>query len=239
MTQYLVGTSGWHYNDWQGLFYPPGLPPSKWLGFYSSYFPTVELNYSFYRQPTEKAYQAWAVNTPPGFIFAVKASRYITHIKKLRDTSEPLARFFERASLLGGKLGPVLYQLPPQLKRNDDILEAFLQSLNKSHIHVIEFRHASWFDGGVFSLLRKYNAGLCVMDMQGLTCPMAATADFAYFRFHGPGPLYSSLYSPREMKTWADRIKRLGSNLITVYAYFNNDVNGYALTNARQLRNLL
>ncbi|MBN1691521.1 MAG: DUF72 domain-containing protein [Dehalococcoidia bacterium] len=239
MTQYLIGASGWHYNDWRGLFYPVGLPPSKWLEFYSNNFATVELNYSFYRQPTEKAYLKWTNNTHAGFKFAVKVNRYITHVKKLRDIKEPLARFFERASLLGDKLGPALYQLPPQFKRNDEVLEAFLQYLDKTYSHVIEFRHESWLDDGVFSLLRKYNAGLCVMDMQGLTCPVVATADFAYFRFHGPEHLYSSLYSTSEIKTWADRIKSLDSSLETVYAYFNNDVSGYALTNARQLRNLL
>ena len=239
MTVYLVGTSGWHYEDWKGIFYPAGQPPARWLPFYAERFQTVELNYSFYQQPTEKAYRDWAKNTPPGFKFAVKASRYITHIKKLRDPSGPLDKFFERAGLLGDKLGPVLYQLPPQLKRSDDLLGSFLQALPKGVRHVFEFRHDSWFHQDVLRLLRKHKAGFCVMDMPGLTSPVAATASFAYVRFHGSQSLYSSLYSREEMLDWAGKIKGLPKTVKTVYIYFNNDVAGYALENARQLISLL
>ena len=239
MPEYYIGTSGWHYEDWKGLFYPAELVKSKWLEFYARHFPTVELNNSFYHLPSEKAFVNWREASSEVFIFAVKVSRFITHIKRLKNAEEPLHNFLERADLLGDKLGPLLYQLPPNMKRNDDRLESFLSILPGRYRHVFEFRHESWSDDGVFNILRKYNAGWCVFDMPDFTSPVVATADFAYVRFHGSTGLYWSNYSDKELSDWAEKIAKLGENLKAVYIYFNNDAGGYAVDNARTMGRLL
>lgn len=239
MPEYFIGTSGWHYEDWKGLFYPRDLPKSRWLEFYARHFSTVELNNSFYRLPSEKAFVNWRKSTPDGFVFAVKASRFITHIKRLKEVEEPLHNLLDHADLLLDKLGPVLYQLPPNMKRSDDGLESFLRILPVGYRHVFEFRHESWFDDNVFKILSKHNAGWCIFDMPELSSPLIATADFAYVRFHGSDGLYSSSYSDNELTGWAKDIVDLGERLQAVYIYFNNDVAGYALDNARMLKRLL
>ena len=237
--RYYIGTSGWHYDHWRGNFYPEKLKKSGWLEFYSDHFGTVELNSSFYRLPSESAFSNWRDSSPGGFLFAVKVSRFITHIKRLRDSEEPLDTFVSRAGILSGKLGPLLYQLPPSMHRNDEVLAAFLAILPQEMKHVIEFRHQSWFDEGVFAILRRYNAGFCVFDMPNLVCPLVATADFAYIRFHGSLSLYSSDYTDEELAGWAKGITSLATNLKEVYIYFNNDVGGFAIENARTLRDYL
>ncbi len=163
-------------------------------------------------------------------------SRFITHIKRLRDIEEPLANFLKRTRILGEKLGPLLYQLPPSMHRNDEVLASFLAQLPRGLRHVFEFRHESWLDDEVFQILRQHNAGLCVFDMPGRACPLAATADFAYIRFHGSDALYSSSYSDEELADWAKKLAQLADRLETIYIYFNNDVGGFALNNARTLR---
>jgi uncharacterized protein YecE (DUF72 family) len=236
---YYVGCSGWHYEHWRGLFYLEELPKPQWLPFYARQFNSVELNNSFYRLPSEKAFTTWRESTPENFIFAVKMSRYITHIKKLRNLGSAVKNFLSRAVLLEEKLGPLLYQLPPGLNRNDELLQSFLSSLPAGHQHVIEFRHESWIDDAVFDILRAHNTGLCVFDMPGLTCPLVATSDFAYVRFHGSKGLYSSRYSDAELSRWAERIARLEQRVKTSYIYFNNDAEAFAVENAMTLRNLL
>lgn len=236
---YYIGTSGWHYDHWRERFYPKDLGKPKWLEFYSRSFDTVELNNSFYHLPSEKAFANWRDSTPENFRFAVKVSRFITHIKKLKDCEEPLANFLNRARLLEGKLGPLLYQLPPNLHRNDGMLEAFLALLPGDLSHVFEFRHESWHTGEVFSLLRRYNAGLCIYDMPDYTTPVEATGDFAYIRFHGSEHMYGGCYSDEELSNWAQRIAGLGSGVKSVYIYFNNDIEGFAVTNARTLHRML
>ena len=233
--KYFIGTSGWHYEHWRGLFYPEGLAKPGWLKFYAEQFNTLELNNSFYHLPTEKAFNNWRDSSPQGFVFAVKVSRFITHIKKLRNTGEAQDTFLSRARLLGRKLGPLLYQLPPGMSRNDAVLESFLSGLPTGYRHVFEFRHRSWIDDDVFELLRRHNAGLCVFDMPGFTCPLLATSDFAYIRFHGSTGLYWSCYSEEELEDWATKISALGKNLDAVYIYFNNDAQGFAIENARTL----
>ena len=235
--KYYIGTSGWHYDHWREEFYPRGLPKSRWLEFYSQHFSTVELNNSFYRLPSEKAFANWRDSSPEAFVFAVKVSRYITHIKRLKDTAEPVANFMARASLLKEKLGPLLYQLPGSMKRDYRVLEEFLKTLPENSCNVFEFRDNSWFDSEIFELLRHYNAGFCIYDMPDLTTPVIATSDFAYVRFHGSRQLYSSCYSEEELKDWALQIKGLGVS--NVYAYFNNDAEGFATSNALMLRHLL
>lgn len=239
MPEYYIGTSGWHYEDWRGLFYPDNLPKSKWLEFYARYFPTVELNNSFYRLPSEKAFVNWRETSPQCFSFAVKASRFITHVKRLKDVQEPLQNFLQRVDLLGDKLGPLLYQLPPNMKRDDERLERFLGILFGRYRHVFEFRHESWFDDDIFKILKRYNAGWCVFDMPELTSPVVSTSDFGYVRFHGSDGLYSSSYADKELAAWAKKIATLAQNLKAVYIYYNNDISGYALDNARTLRRLL
>jgi uncharacterized protein YecE (DUF72 family) len=232
LTNYFVGTSGWHYDDWRGRFYPEKLPKSRWLDFYARNYPTVELNNTFYRLPSEKAIANWYDSSPPNFIFSLKVSRFITHIKKIADTGEALGNFMSRISALKEKLGPLLYQLPPGMHRNDDVLTRFLGELHSGYRHVIEFRHESWLTEEVFDILRKHNTGLCVFDMPNLSCPLVATVDFAYIRFHGRDSLYSSCYTDDVLSEWASRITNLTPDLESVYIYFNNDVAGYALDNA-------
>ena len=239
MITYYIGCSGWHYDHWRGLYYPAELPKSRWLQFYAQQFNTVELNNSFYHLPSEKAFATWRDSTPDNFIFAVKVSRYITHVKKLRNLDLAVQNFISRASFLRQKLGPLLYQLPPSLKRNDTLLESFLDSLPQEYQHVIEFRHESWIDEHVFAILRKHNTALCVFDMPEFSCPLVVTSDFAYIRFHGSQWLYSSCYSDEELSHWAQRIARLSQDIKSVYIYFNNDAEAFAVRNAVTLASFL
>ena len=236
---FYIGTSGWHYDHWRDIFYPAKLAKAAWLEFYARHFNTVELNNSFYRLPSENAFATWYHSSPPDFTFAVKVSRFITHIKRLKNTGEALDNFITRARILSEKLGPLLYQLPPNLHRNDEVLEAFLSSLPQGMRHVFEFRHHSWLEEEVFAILHRYNVGLCVFDMPFLTCPLVATADFAYIRFHGSDELYASCYSDEELADWAEKIASLAANLEAAYIYFNNDAEGFALRNAETLRSYL
>ncbi len=237
--EYCIGTSGWHYEHWRGRFYPSDLPRSQWLEFYARYFSTVELNNSFYRLPSENAFTSWFKSTPPHFTFAVKVSRFITHIKRLTDTGEAANRFINSARILSTKLGPLLYQLPPDVPRNDTRLEAFLAALPQEVKHVFEFRNKSWLDEGIFDILRRHHAGFCIFDMPGTRTPLVATADFAYIRFHGSASLYSSYYSDEELAGWAKQIAELSRNLKTIYIYFNNDTQAFAVENAMKLRSFL
>jgi uncharacterized protein YecE (DUF72 family) len=235
LRKYYIGCSGWHYDHWRALYYPEGLPKSKWLQFYAKKFSTVELNNSFYHLPSEKAFVTWRESTPDNFLFAVKVSRFITHIKRLRNLDSAVEYFLSRACLLQGKLGPLLYQLPPNMKRNDNVLENFLSLLPQKYQHAFEFRHDSWIDDSVFRILQQYNVGLCVFDMPGFTCPLIATTDFAYVRFHGSQSLYSSCYSDEELSRWAEKIAQLGEKVKAVYIYFNNDAEAFAIRNALTL----
>jgi uncharacterized protein YecE (DUF72 family) len=238
-SKYYIGCSGWHYEHWRGLYYPKELPKPKWLSFYAQQFDTVELNSSFYRLPSEKAFNTWRESTPDDFVFAVKVSRFITHIKRLRNLDASVDNFLSRAAFLKEKLGPLLYQLPPSMKRKDELLQSFLSTLPSKNQHVVEFRHESWIDEAVFDILRRHNVGLCVFDMPGFGCPLVATSDFDYIRFHGSEGLYSSSYSDEELTQWARRITRLGQSVKASYIYFNNDAEAFAVKNATTLRNLL
>ncbi len=234
-----VGTSGWHYEHWRDRFYPEKLSKDKWLEFYAGHFATVELNNSFYRLPSEPAFATWYHSSPASFTFAVKVSRFITHIKRLKDTEEAVDKFIARAKTLEEKLGPLLYQLPPNLHRNDELLESFLSALPRGMKHVVEFRHQSWLEEKIFEILHKYNIGFCVFDMPSLSCPLAATADFAYIRFHGSSGLYFSCYSDEELADWAKKLANLATDLKAVYIYFNNDAEAFAVRNAITLRSYL
>ena len=237
--RYYIGTSGWHYDHWRDRFYPKELTKAKWLEFYTHHFTTVELNNSFYRLPSESAFANWHDSSPANFAFAVKVSRFITHIKRLKNSEEAVEKFVGRAKILAEKLGPLLYQLPPNMHRNDEVLESFLPTLPQGMKHVFEFRHQSWLEDKVFQILHKHNVGFCVFDMPSISCPLVATADFAYVRFHGSTGLYYSCYSDEELADWAKRLANLAQNLKAIYIYFNNDAEAFAVRNAITLRRYL
>ena len=231
----LIGTSGWYYDHWKELFYPAGLPKNKWFEHYALHFDTVEINNTFYHLPKEQSIQRWHKLAPKGFLYAVKANRYITHIKKLKDASEPLQRFFERISLLKGSLGPILYQLPPSLHQDIDLLSSFIKLLPKRRIAVFEFRHSSWYSDDTFNMLRKSKVGFCIHDMPGKESPRVVTADTIYVRFHGTTGRYAGSYSKATLQNWAEWLKQHKKEAIGIYVYFNNDAYAHAIKNAKQL----
>ncbi len=231
-----IGTSGWYYNHWVCKFYPANLPKSKWFEYYAKSFDTVEINNTFYRLPKQKSVQRWYQLAPKGFVYTVKANRYITHIKRLKGVSEPLERFFEMAGLLKEKLGPVLYQLPPSLHKDLDLLKGFISLLPKQGLSVFEFRHKSWYDEDTFKLLDKSGAAFCIHDLAGLETPRVITADLIYIRFHGPTGRYAGNYTKKALQSWTDWIKEHKKEVRSVYAYFNNDYNAYAVDNAKTLK---
>jgi uncharacterized protein YecE (DUF72 family) len=231
-----VGCSGWLYKHWKGDFYPADLPQREWLEYYAGQFDTVEVNNSFYRLPAEGVFESWKARTPAGFLFGVKASRFLTHMKKLKDPEEPVARLFSRALELRGKLGPVLYQLPRQLPKNLERLAGFLAVLPPRIKHAIEFREPSWYDEEVMQLLRRHHVAICLHDMPGSASPLLLTARFAYVRFHGATGRYAGAYSQQTLEQWADWLAASGHS---AFVYFNNDVGGHAPRDAKRLIELL
>ena len=234
----FIGTSGWHYKHWLGgVFYPPGTTGPNLFQFYARHFNTVEINNSFYHLPAASTFDTWRESSPRNFCFAVKASRFITHMKKLKDPQSSSEKFFLAAGRLEGKLGPILFQLPPRWKVNHERLAEFLESLPVEHKYVFEFRDESWFQPQVFALLRKHNVAHCIHDFADMKVPHEITADFSYIRFHGPTTAkYAGWYSSEQLQEWAKRIKTW--RLKVVYAYFNNDPEGAAVQNALELKQL-
>lgn len=233
-----IGTSGWVYPHWRGIFYPPHLPSRDWLAYYTREFDTVEINNSFYRLPSADTFEAWRQQAPPGFLYAVKASRYLTHLKKLQDPAEPLQEFFARASRLGNTLGAVLYQLPPHWHVNLSRFESFLSALPQSYTHVIEFRDPSWLCDEVFRLMERYQVAHCIHDMYPLKIPTCVTAPLVYVRLHG-SLTHGGDYTATTLRTWARRIVTWHTEQHDVLVYFNNDIAGYAIKNARMLKAML
>jgi uncharacterized protein YecE (DUF72 family) len=235
-----IGTSGWHYKHWLGPFYPSELPAKEMFSFYARQFDTVELNNTFYHLPAPATFDSWRDNSPVGFRFAVKGSRFITHMKKLQDPESSTAKFLLGASRLGKKLGPILFQLPPRWNVNTERLADFLGVLPTEHRYVIEFRDESWIVPEVFEVLRQHSAAFCIHDLAAQQTPLEITADFTYLRFHGPGAAkYSGSYSRSNLKKWADRIADWQTRLSAIYVYFNNDVGGAAVKNAASLKTLV
>jgi len=233
-----IGTSGWHYAHWEGPYYPDKLPKSKWFQHYAKDFDTVEINNTFYQLPKQQTFELWHSQAPKNFLYTVKANRYITHIKRLKDPKEPLERFFERALLLKQNLGPILYQLPPNFHKDLDRLKAFLRALPKDRTAVFEFRHQSWFSQDTYKLLQQFNAAFCIHDMPGMKAPRVVTTDVIYIRFHGPTGKYAGNYSKTALKNWAQWLKENIKNASAVYIYFNNDVDANAVFNAKTLKQL-
>jgi uncharacterized protein YecE (DUF72 family) len=242
----VVGTSGYVYDHWDGLFYPPEVAKVRWFEYYASQFDTVELNATFYRLFPETTFTKWHNEAPAGFIYAVKLWRWITHRKRLKGITSDLETFLERAVLLKQHLGPVLIQLPPSMKRDDERLEAFLalcgetqNKLKEDFRFAVEFRHASWFESGVYELLRRHRTALVLPDMPALHGTRECTADFIYVRFHGRPGLYGSLYSHQMLTNWAQWLREHLKRGVDVYAYFNNDDHAHAPRNAQTLRKYL
>lgn len=234
-----IGTSGYSYKHWRGVFYPEDLPSSKWLEYYIDYFSTVELNNTFYRLPKKEVFVSWKKRVPADFIYAVKASRFITHIKKLRDPKPPVKLFLGRAKLLKRKLGPILFQLPPRWGVNIKRLKDFVGALPKGLTYVFEFRDPSWFNDEVYEILKKNNLAFCIYSMPGIGCPEVTTSKVVYIRMHGGTLLYGSNYSDSELRKWAKKIRAFLRKKLDVYIYFNNDAYGYAVKNALRLKELL
>ncbi|MFN2491503.1 MAG: DUF72 domain-containing protein [Pyrinomonadaceae bacterium] len=235
-----IGTSGWHYKGWVGPFYPEKLPTKEMFGFYAQHFDTVEINNSFYRLPSDTTFDSWRDKSPPNFRFAVKASRFITHMKKLKEPETSTQKFFLGAERLEKKVGPILFQLPPRWSVNIQRMGDFLAALPQGHQYVFEFRDETWLVSEVYKLLRKYNAAFCIHDLSGEQTPLEITADFTYIRFHGPGKAkYAGSYSSQRLRKWANRINEWCKDQLTVYAYFNNDIGGCAVRNASELKRLV
>jgi uncharacterized protein YecE (DUF72 family) len=235
-----IGTSGFHYKHWKGPYYPAKLPASKMLDYYLQHFDTLELNNSFYRLPEASAFDCWREATPANFIFAVKASRFITHNKKLKDPENALDNLLPRAAHLGSKLGPVLFQLPPHWRVNTERLINLLEILPRDVRYAFEFRELSWMSPEVESILRKFNAAFCIYELAGYHSPLSITTDFAYVRLHGPDPgKYQGSYSKERLSNWARQINLWAAQLKAVYVYFDNDQAGYAPANAMTLRNMV
>jgi uncharacterized protein YecE (DUF72 family) len=231
--QLRIGTSGYQYPHWRGVFYPPELPKSQWFVFYAREFDTVEINNTFYRLPEFHTFDAWRVQAPQGFLYALKFSRFATHLKRLKDPAEPIVRFSKRALHLGRGLGPILVQLPPQFHCNLARLEGFLAATPAGLRWAFEFRAADWLNEDVYALLGEHRAALCIHDLLP-DHPRRLCADWAYLRFHGDH--YRGSYSRQFLAAEARRIREYLTQGLDVYAYFNNDEGGHAVLNARDLR---
>lgn len=235
----LIGTSGWVYKHWMDLFYPPRLSGDQQLPFYAQHFSSVEVNFSFYRLPERSVFETWRMQTPPGFLFAVKGSRYLTHMKKLKDPEEPLSRLMERASGLQEKLGPILFQFPHTWPVNCDRLQFFLELLASypQQRFTFEFRHPSWLVPQVYELLERAGAALCLPVSPTVPLDMYLSAPWTYIRMHSGQ--WGVGYSDEELSAWAERIRSFLAQGIEVYVYFNNDPDGHAIHDANRLNALL
>ncbi|MDR5703771.1 MAG: DUF72 domain-containing protein [Armatimonadota bacterium] len=258
MARAWIGTSGYNYAHWEGVFYPQGLPARKWLSYYAQRFSIVELNVTFYRLPQKKTFETWAKTAPEGFVFVLKGSRFITHIKRLKETESSLYILFDQSSPLADRIAAVLWQLPPRFRADLERLESFLQALRASPLaqryrHAFEFRDMTWFRDDIYEILKKHNAALVLADwpFQVLGPGMKAqhidreaiqvphTANFVYLRRHGPGALFSSNYPERMIKSDAEAIQKWLAEGREVYCFYNNDVAGYAVKNALKLKELV
>jgi uncharacterized protein YecE (DUF72 family) len=239
MNAVFIGTSGWTYKSWDKAFYPPDVPKTRQLEFYATQFPTVEVNATFYRLPTLKMVRGWRDRTPPQFVFAVKGSRFITHMKRLVNLGRGLAKYFGRIQPLQEKIGVVLWQLPPNMQKDTDRLEKFLRRLPAKYPHAIEFRHPSWLDSETFELLANRHASFVSVSSLGMPMDLSVTADIVYIRFHGLELGAAHDYTRKELEPWAAHIRRCAARGKRVYAYFNNDANVRAPGNGQLLMEMV
>jgi len=238
-----IGTSGWSYGHWKEIFYPKGLPATRWLPYYAGIFPTTEINGSFYRLPTVETVEKWVQQVPPGFLFCPKISRYLTHMKKLKEPEGPLERFFEVFAPMRAAMGPVLVQLPPQLAFHYETAEHFYRLLRRSYggyAFVMEVRHKSWLTDDSLTLMAGHDIGL-VISQSGNAFPYSemVTATHVYVRFHGPGALYASPYNDALLERFAGKFRGWMEEGHEVWVYFNNDIHGYAVEDARRLMQIM
>ena len=239
MAPVRIGCSGWNYRHWRGAFYPDELPAKRWFGHYAHVFDTVEINNSFYRVPEAATFAKWRDQAPPGFRYAVKANRFLTHNKKLKDIADPLGEFVARSRALGGTLGPILYQLPPRWRFDAARLRDFAAVLPRDVEHVLEFREPSWMEPDALALLDTLGLSFCTHDMIGMTVPRIATGPIAYVRFHGAGGKYWGRYDEAVLRRWAEWITGHAAGGRPVWAYFNNDIHADAIADALALRRLV
>jgi uncharacterized protein YecE (DUF72 family) len=235
-----IGTSGWHYDHWRGPFYPQNLPKDEtMLSYYARHFRAVEINNSFYQLPKKNTLTAWYNQVPNRFLFAVKGSRYITHMKKLKDASQTVPALLEAASVLGAKLGPILFQLPPRWKINPARLREFLQSLPGEFRYAFEFRDPSWFDERIYQALGDNHAAFCIYHLAGRLSPKRITTDFIYIRLHGPQDAYQGQYDVQTLAGWAGAISTWQNQGKEVFCFFDNDQAGYAAQDALRLQKMI
>jgi uncharacterized protein YecE (DUF72 family) len=231
-----IGTSGWHYKHWKGPFYPEGFPEKDFLSYYSNHFNAVEINNSFYRLPDKKTLKQWHRTVKDDFIFTVKASRYITHMKKLKEPQKSLSNFLNTISSLNDKLGPILFQLPPNWHMDLKRIEAFIAEFPDKHRYAFELRDRTWFDESLYKLLSEYNVAFCIYDLKGKMSPEIITADIVYIRLHGPNEIaYQGSYPKRQLTAWANKFNNWVKEGKEVYCFFDNDQKGYAAKNALTL----
>ena len=236
MKRIRIGCSGWNYKHWRELFSPKGLPARRWFEFYAEHFDTVEINNSFYRLPSAETFGKWRDQAPAGFCYAVKANRFLTQAKKLKDCEEPMERMMSAVRHLGDRLGPMLYQLPPSMKINLERFESFLKIIPNDVTSVFEFRERSWYVAETYALLDRYGASFCVHDMKGSKTERIAVGPIAYVRFHGGIGKYWGRYSDEALLSWTDWLVEQAQRGKSCWCYFNNDIHGHAIEDARTLK---
>ena len=239
MESIYIGTSGYHYKHWRNIFYPAGTQPAHYLQHYLHYFSTVEINNSFYRLPTSETFANWRLAVPDNFLFSVKASRFITHMKKLKDPQQSFGNFLQNVVALEEKLGPILFQLPPRWSCDLLRFEQFLKALPTGFLYTFEFRDHSWYNEAVYNLLRQYQAAFCIYDLEQHQSPILVTTHFVYIRLHGPLGKYNGSYSDEALHEWAARAVNWAQAGKAVYIYFDNDIGGHAVVDAQRLQHLV
>jgi len=237
MPKIHIDCCGWNYKSWRGRFYPEKLPVKLWFNHYSKFFDTVELNNTFYRLPHPRSVESWEAQAPDDFVFAVKGSRYITHMLKLKNVSQALQKFLEIAALpLQDHLGPILFQLPPSFRFERERLESFLDLLPPNHLYSFEFRHQSWFSNEVYGLLESYGVSFCTHDMHGCAVPRLSVGPITYVRMHGGETKYAGNYPDDALRNWWNWMESQLATGRDLYVYFNNDWNAHAIYNAFRLK---
>lgn len=234
-----IGTSGWSYKHWMGTFYPVGTKQKDRFSYYQKFFKTVELNSPFYHLPPRQTFEKWKADVPNNFVYAVKASRFITHMKKLNDAGDSLTRLLGNAAGLDEKLSIILFQLPPNWEVDIERFKLFLEKLPKGNRYTFEFRNPTWYNDEVYSLLKEYNCAFCIYELAGHLSPIKVTANYVYIRLHGPGDKYQGSYSNNVLHEWAARCKEWAKEGKDVYVYFDNDQEGYAAFNAITLQEMV